>query len=149
MNVSPCPVEAIRTAGNWPALAAEYAEETLLAGMPEPNPDWAAYARMEAAGALHAFGAAVDGCLVGFLSIIVTPMPRYSRVMALSESFFVLKAWRHTGAGLKLLSAAENKARHLKALSLSITTVSEGDLAKVLPRRGYSEAARTFVKVLT
>lgn len=146
MNVTACSVEAIRHAATWPALVAEYAEESRSAGMPEPNPDWEAYGRLEAAGALFTFGADEDGALVGFLTLLVTPVPRYSRIMALSESFFVAKAWWHTWAGLRLLKAAEDKAQELNALSVSIMAPMGGGLLKVLPRLGYSEVGRSFFK---
>ena len=46
------------------------------------------------------------------------------------------------------MRAAEDKARELGSPAFFITAPFEGDLFKVLPRKGYAEAARVFVKVL-
>ena len=85
--------------------------KSLIDGMPPPAPDWDAYAALEAAGLLHGFAASVDGELVGFIAVLAAKLPRYAEPIAVSESFFVAKAHRRTGAGLRLLRAAEDKAR--------------------------------------
>lgn len=144
--VRPSRVAEIETAANWPALAAEYADETLIAGMPPPLARWPAYRALESAGLLSVFAAWDDGILVGFLSILAADLPRYGRRVAMSESFFVAGAYRKTGAGLKLLRAAEDKARAMDSPGLFVTAPFGGDLFKVLPRVGYGEAARVFFK---
>lgn len=144
--VRPSRVAEIETAANWPALAAEYADETLIAGMPPPLARWPAYHALEAAGLLSVFAAWDDGTLAGFLSVLAADLPRYGRRVAMSESFFVARSYRKTGAGLKLLRAAEDKARAMDSPGLFVTAPFEGDLFKVLPRVGYGEAARVFFK---
>ena len=111
MIVEACPIADIVAAAAFPQLAAEYVRESLIDGMPQPAPDWNAYAALEAAGLLHGFAASVDGELVGFIAVLRAKLPRYAEPIAVSESFFVATAHRGTGAGLKLLRAAEDKAR--------------------------------------
>ncbi len=146
LTVEPCPVAAIRHAATFPHLAAEYEAEALIDGMPSPLPDWDHYEKLEAAGQVHAFGAAIDGALVGFLGLLVAKVPRYAAPIATCESFFVAKAHRTTGAGLKLLAAAEAKARERGAPGMLVSAPSGGPLAEVLPRRGYAETNRVFFK---
>ena len=67
--------------------------------------------------------------------------------VATTERFFV-KAHRKTGAGLRLLRAAEEKARALGSPGLLVTAPFEGDLFQVLPRVGYQETNRVFFKSL-
>jgi len=146
MNIVPATVAGIQHAATLPRLAAEYAAESRIDGLPEPMAKWDTYQHLEAAGALHVFGAAVEGALVGFISVLAPILPHYGAVVAVCESFFVAREWRHTGAGLGLLKAAEDKAREIGSPGLLVCAPFEGDLFKVLPRRGYAETNRVFFK---
>ena len=147
--VAPCSIADIVAAAAFPRLAAEYERESLIDGMPPPAPDWNAYSALEAAGLLHGFAASVDGTLVGFIAVLKAKLPRYAGPVAVTESFFVASAHRRTGAGLRLLRAAEDKARALGCPGLLVSAPSGGVLAKVLPHRGYAETNRVFFKELT
>lgn len=147
--VEACPIADVIAAASFPQLAAEYVRESLIDGMPQPAPDWTAYATLEAAGLLHGFAASVDGELIGFIAVLVAKQPRYAEPIAVSESFFVASAHRRTGAGLRLLRAAEDKARELGCPGLLVSAPAGGALAEVLPRRGYAETNRVFFKETT
>jgi GNAT superfamily N-acetyltransferase len=151
MNVQPSTVAEIKAAPHFDVLAAEYAAESLIPGMPPPVAQWEAYRQLESAGMLHAFSAIIpqdngDRRLVGFISVLASVLPRYGVPIAISESWFVAKAYRKTGAGLKLLRIAEEKARELGSPVLLVSAPCEGDLFQVLPRRGYAETNRIFFK---
>jgi len=146
VSIQPAGVADIERAANFPGLAAEYAVESLIDGLPPPIAKWQTYRQLEAAGLLHAFSATVGGLLVGFISVLTARLPRYEEPLAVSESFFVAKAHRKTGAGLRLLRAAEQKARELGSPVLLVSAPGEGDLARVLPRVGYAETNRVFCK---
>jgi GNAT superfamily N-acetyltransferase len=146
LRIEACPIADLIAAAAFPQLAAEYARESLIDGMPAPAPDWNAYEALDAAGLLHGFAASIDGELVGFIAVLVSTLPRYGRPIAVSESFFVAGAHRRSGAGLKLLRAAEDKARVLGCPGLLVSAPAEGVLARVLPRRGYAETSRVFFK---
>ena len=139
-------VAAIESAASFPALALEYAEETHLPGMPPPLARWPAYRALEEAGVLSVFGAWSGDELVGFITLLIARLPRYDEQVAMCESFFVARAHRRSGAGLRLLRLAEAKARELGARGPSVSAPVRGNLFRVLPRLGYGEAARVFFK---
>lgn len=144
--VGPSSVAAIWNAQNSQALFDEYAGESAIRGLPSPSGRQDIYLHLESAGLLHAFSAIRDDCLIGFVTVLATVLPHYGCVVAVSESFFVAKAHRKAGAGLRLLRAAEDKARTLGAPGLLVSAPYGGDLFKVLPRTGYTETNRIFFK---
>ena len=139
-------VAELEAAPTFPALLAEYAEESAVDGMPPPSAKMETYRALNAAGVLHVLAAWADEMLVGFITVLAVPLPHYSVTTAVSESFFVAVAHRSTGAGLKLLRAAEAKTRELGAPGLVVSAPYAGRLFEVLPRRGYSEVSRVFFK---
>ena len=145
-HVTQCRVADIEASPDFPALADEYAAETLLDGMPPPTARWPSYHALEDAGMLSVFAATEGDALLGFISVLATPLPRYTEPVAMCESFFVAKAYRRTGAGLRLLRAAERKAREIGSRGLIVNAPYSGRLFEVLPRLGYAEAARVFFK---
>lgn len=139
---------AISAAETFPALTEEYGLEAGVVGLPRPEAKVDTYRALEAAGALHVFSATKDGDLIGFVIVLAPMSPHYSVIVAACESFFVAKAHRKTGAGLRLLRAAENRARDLGSPGLLVSAPFAGDLFKVLPRVGYAEVSRSFFKRL-
>ena len=147
MKVERSSVAAIVGAPEFPALAAEYAAECAIAGLPPPTAKMKTYRQLEAAGMLQIFAAFDDaGGLIGLITVLAPVLPHYSVPVAVSESFFVARAHRRTGAGLALLRAAEDLARELGSPGLLVSAPFEGDLFRVLPRRGYAETNRVFFK---
>jgi len=150
MNIRPGSIASLEAAPNIEAILAEYAAESALAGMPPPKAKVEQYRMLEAADALKVLEARAEtGELIGYITVLSAPLPHYGRTVAVSESFFVAKAHRSTGAGLKLLRAAETLARELGSPGLLVSAPSGGDLSKVLPRCGYDEASRVFFKKVT
>lgn len=146
LHVASCTIDDIESAPNLASLIEEFADESLMPGLPRTDPNWSTYRALEAAGMLHAIAARLDGVLIGFIGVLVAPMPRYSVPVATTERFFVAKVHRKTGAGLRLLRAAEDKARELGSPGLLVIAPFEGDLFHVLPRVGYKESNRIFFK---
>lgn len=144
LHIGPCTVAEIEGAPNLPEIADEFTAESLTHGFPRTPPNWSAYRALEAAGLLHALAARLDDMLIGFVGVL----QGQSIPVATTERVFVLKAHRRTGAGLKLLCAAEAKARELGSCALQVVAPAEGSLAKVLPGMGYRESNRVFVKFL-
>ena len=66
-------------------LVDEYADESAIKGMPEKNPDINAYNTMERIGMQHVFAAYADEKLVGFVIVLITPVPHYSCKMGSTE----------------------------------------------------------------
>jgi GNAT superfamily N-acetyltransferase len=148
LTIGPGSIDALAAAPTIDALLLEYAEEGAIDGLPRPWPRWDLYRAIEARGHLHVIAAEVAGQLVGFITVLTAPLPRYTEPVAMSESFFVARAHRKSGAGLKLLRAAEAKARALGAQGLLVSAPSGGTLAEVLPRVGYRETNRAFFRTL-
>jgi GNAT superfamily N-acetyltransferase len=146
LQVQATTIATLEASPNIWALLAEYAEEASVKGLPVPAIRADDYKRLEAAGVLHPFSALLNGELVGYVTVLASVMPHYCRVIAITESFFVGKAHRRSGAGLRLLDAAERKAAELGSPGLLVSAPFEGSLFKVLPRRGYVETNRVFFK---
>lgn len=127
-------------------LVAEYSEESAIDGLPPPSARMPTYLHLEAVGALHAFAALQGPDLVGFISLLAPVLPHYGVTVAVCESFFVAKAHRASGAGLRLLRAAEDKARDLGSPGLLVSAPYAGKLFDLLPRCGYTETSRVYFK---
>ena len=146
MNVQMSSVAELERDPGFAALLAEYASESSIAGMPPPAAKMESYRELEARGLLQVLSATHAGRLVGFLTLLAPVLPHYGVAVAVSESFFVARDHRGTGAGLKLLRAAEDLARRLASPGLLVSAPFEGGLFKVLPRVGYAETNRVFFK---
>ncbi|MBU8874765.1 GNAT family N-acetyltransferase [Reyranella sp. MMS21-HV4-11] len=144
--IRPCTVAELEAAPTFADMLAEYAAESAIEGMPPPSARMETYHALSDMGALHVLAAWAGDTLAGFITVLAAPLPHYGRTVAVSESFFVAKAHRSTGAGLKLLHAAEDRARELGSPGLLVSAPFEGDLFKVLPRVGYAETNRVFFK---
>ena len=147
MIVQPCTVAEIQAAPEFVAQALEYAASAQVDGMPPLAPDWESYARLEAAGLLHGWSAREEGRVVGYISIIVSIHPRCTQLLAMTEGWFVCGEHRSTGAGLKLLKAAEERAIALTGGRLLVSAPVDSELARALPRLGYREVSQVFFKV--
>lgn len=146
--ITPTDVAGLFADPDWSSLIEEYAAEHTLPGMPPASARFANYEALEKMGVLHSLAARVDERLVGFLTILACPIPHYDRLMCSTESFFVAKAYRSHLIGLKLLAAAEDKARALKSPGLLVSAPFGGNLWELLPKCRYQESNRVFFKPL-
>lgn len=146
LTIARSSITAIAGAREFAALAAEYAAEAAINGLPPPAAKMETYRQLEAAGILQAFSAIEGGALIGFITLLAPVLPHYGVAVAVSESFFVARAHRKTGAGLRLLRAAEDAARALGSPGLLVSAPFGGRLFEILPRRGYVETNRVFFK---
>jgi GNAT superfamily N-acetyltransferase len=146
--IRPSTVAELEAAPTFEALLQEYAAESAIEGMPPPSAKMETYRHLAVVGLLHVLAAWKDEALIGFITVLAAPLPHYGISVAVSESFFVARAHRSTGAGLKLLKAAEELAAKLGSPGLLVSAPFEGDLFKVLPRVGYAETNRVFFKAV-
>jgi GNAT superfamily N-acetyltransferase len=146
LEVAPCRADDVRTAPNFAALKEEYAAECAIREIPWPQVSWQTYHSLEQAGVLHVYAARVDQRLVGFVVLITSQSAEYGVPLTCTEAFFVAQASRATGAGLKLLAAAEARARALGSPGLAINAPLGGRLADLLPKCGFREVGRCFFK---
>lgn len=131
---------------DFQSLVDEYAAEAKIPEMPNHNPNIAGYKQMEALGMYHMFGAYDGDKFIGFISVLVTPVPHYSAKIATTESFFVSASHRKGGAGVRLLRAAEACAKEQGAVILFVSAPTGGRLVQVMPGIGYRESHRVFCR---
>ncbi len=141
-----CTISEIEAAPNISELLEEYACESSISGLPHPSAKGEVYKLIESTGALHTIAAFLDDMLIGFVTILASPLPHYGILIAVVESIFVTKAHRKTGAGLKLIREAERYAKSVRSPGLLVSAPYGGDLAEVLPSIGYVESNRVFFK---
>lgn len=146
MNIQSSSIAELTSDVRLPLLLDEYARECSIDGLPPPQARFEIYRELEKRGLLHVLVAAHDERLVGFLTLLMPTLPHYGIAVAVSESFFVARDHRSTGAGMKLLRAAEDLARRLGSPGLLVSAPYGGDLFKVLPRVGYVESNRVFFR---
>lgn len=127
------------------ALMAEYAAECAISGLPTPHYDRGMYKLFEDQQMMISLAAYTEGELIGFAAVLVVMNPHYSHKIANTESFFVGKAHRATGAGLVLKRRIEQEAKEAGAVGLFICTPIGGKLAAVMATdRKYKETTRVF-----
>jgi GNAT superfamily N-acetyltransferase len=143
-----CTVSHLEQCPDLPALLEAYGEESAIVGIGAPSAQLDAYRAMEAAGLAHLIAAFVDGAMVGFINILIGPLPHYGTVIATTESFFVSPAHRKSGAGMFLLREAESLAHERGATGLLVSAPSGGRLDAVLSRSNYRETNRVYFRAL-
>lgn len=133
---------------SFPALCREYAKESAIDGLPDPQEKLSAYQALEASGsdAFCAYGAFLDDELIGFVALLTPVLPHYGIAVAVAESLFVAAEHRKTGAGTLLIRQAEKHAREMRSPGMLFSAPSGGRLAMLLPRIGYRETNRVFMK---
>ena len=143
-----CSISDIETCKNFPEIEREYAAECAIADMPPPLAKAETYKHLETTGTIKSFGAFLDEELVGFIVVIPPVLPHYSVRVGIGESFFVLKQYRKTGAGIKLLHKAEEYALEVGGVGILISSPIGVILAEILPFLGYVEISRVFFRKL-
>lgn len=148
IHVKPYAIAELEAEPNLAELLGEYAQESALEDLGTANPQFATYKQMEAMGVAHLLGAFEGDTLVGFLVLLVSVVPHFGKPIASTESYFVARAARKTGAGLKLLHEAEQIAREAGAVGFFVSAPMGSRLAQVLPGVGYRETNRLFFRGL-
>lgn len=124
----------------------EYADECQISGLPRCKYDGSTYYLLENLNVVHFAAAFVNGVLVGFSSLIVTRMPHYSQVLAVTESIFVSKEHRGSGAGMMLIREMEFIARDMSAIGILVSAPTGGRLNALMPNIGYSHTNEVFLR---
>lgn len=139
-------VSEITGDSNFSSLRDGYAAEASISGMPDPSDKMGMYLEIEKSGVFQAFAAFDDGKLVGFVATITPIIPHYGVAVTVTESLFVGAEYRKTGAGLKLIRAAEKHSKSVGSPGTFISAPSGGKLAEILPKMHYRETNRVFFK---
>lgn len=148
LTIRPCTVDEICCAPNRVALMEEYAQESRTDELPPIDVQWEHYKAMENIGIFMPIGAFIGEEMIGFVCVICNILPHFGALFAVTESFFVASAHRKSGAGLRLLRAAEQKAREMGSPCLMVSAPRGGVLEQIMPRMGYRHSNSVFVRRL-
>ncbi len=149
VEIRQCKAQEIIDSPNINALLNEYSQESSLSEIGPPAAQFPVYLQLEEMGVLHVIGAFQSNELIGFVTILISPLPHYGQKVATSESLFVASAARKTGAGLKLIWAAEALAKKQGATAFLLSAPEGGQLVEVMRgRRDWRPSNRVFVKDL-
>lgn len=143
------PFSDIENDAELPVLLKEYGEECGIEGLPTPQARFESYRALQNSGSMNIIAAYYDKKLIGFVSILTPVMPHYSIKLCVLESIFVAKDKRNTGAGIRLIKAAEQFSANAGSPGLLISAPYGGDLAELLPKMEYVETNRVFFKKLS
>jgi GNAT superfamily N-acetyltransferase len=146
VEIRKCTVAEIAESEAFPSLWQEYADESAMAGLPYPSDKLASYYMIEGTGIMQPYGAYREEQLIGFVVVMVPVIPHYGVSVGVTESLFVAKAHRKTGAGIALIRTAEQHVREAGGPALLVSAPFGGRLAEVLPRIGYRETNRVFMR---
>lgn len=145
--ITQCSIAELENDPNLPALLDEYAAECSIEGLPHPSAKVELYKQLEATGWLAPFAAYADDKLIGFIFVLCSVIPHYGVHVATTESYFVARDKRRTGAGIMLLNMAERHAKDKGSPGLLVSAPSGGVLAEVLQSsHGYVETNRVFFR---
>ena len=145
VTIKKCTVAELEDSDNFDALLREYESDLAIDGLPKPCAKIDMYRQLEALGKIHYFGAFINNLLVGIINVLMSENPHYGVCIAVTESYFVSKEHRKTGAGNLLRKEAELCAEKLGSPALFIS--AHGNLILLLEGlKDYTESGRTFFK---
>lgn len=144
-----CTISDLESQPHIHEMLDEYAQESAIHGLPHPKVNIETYRALEKVGAIHILGAFLEEKLIGFFVVLSPVLPHFGVKVAVAESFFVSKEHRKTGAGLKLLKAAEAYAMAVGSCGLLVSAPMNGILSEILPNVGYNETSRVFFRSFT
>lgn len=128
-------------------MVSEYAQYAIKA-LPAPQYKQADYEAIERLGVLVPFRVVHEGHLIGFASIVEAKVPHYGLKLSVVESLFVMRAFRPTGAGVRLIKTVEKFAKASGSVGIFINCPIHGELFDILPRMDYSLETYNFFKRL-
>ena len=129
-------------------LLSLYAKESKSKLVPEKNPDFMLYSNLEKLGMFKCFGLYKDNNMVGFITLLITTMPHYSKLAGTVESFYVSKEHRKFGTGKSLLATVEEYLKNLKVDTLFLSAPLDSRLAKANRLFGFKATHMTYIKAL-
>lgn len=114
------------------------------------DPDWDAYARIEAAGLMHITTARdADGRLVGYAAYFLMPNLHYRSLHVAETDIFWLDPEHRKGtAGLRLIRAAEEQLKARGVNKIVSKVKLHFDTGPVFERLGYIAIERIYAKTL-
>lgn len=134
MEIKPITATELFTAPAFPAMVQAYAAESGTPELGQPRPVQQQYEALEFAGMWRCIGAFEGGCLVGFVSVLVTPHLHFGCNVASTECLWLDPSHRHGTAGLRLLREARRLAKDMGAKVLFVSAPHGSRLERLCQR---------------
>lgn len=113
------------------------------------NPDWEAYADLEASGNLKIFTARDAGALIGYFVVFVRKHIHYKdHFFAHNDILFLSEPYRKGYTGIKLIKFAEECLKADGVSVLTINTKTHRPFDGVLQRLGFNHVENIYSKFL-
>ena len=141
-------IHALMSDPQWPTIAREYEDECGVDEMVSGKVNWDMYRAIEAGGNLTTVTAFDGDTLVGFCVLVMLMHPKYSNLVATTESIFVRREYRTTGIGLRLFRFVERMARDMGAVAMLCSTGVDGNMSQLMPALKYRHTNQVFFKRL-
>lgn len=142
-------VEEIYATAGFANMVIEYSKMA-DPSLPPPTYKKEDYLAIEKDGRLGIFCAIDNGNIVGFVSVVKGFLPKFSILVAITESIFVLEEYRKKGYGIRLIEATEDYARMngIRNVFINIPDSALDTLGMLLKRRRYSAKTHSYGRVL-
>lgn len=132
-----------------PLLEEHYKEIALNKDIIKLNPDWRAYAQLDAINGLRIYTARKDGKLMGYFVVIVSRSLHYKdHLFANNDVIFLAKTARKGLTGMKLIKYAIESLKAEGVTKLHVNTKMHQPFDPIMERLGFEEIETVFSKVL-
>lgn len=132
-----------------PLLEQHYKEIALNKDIIKLNPDWRAYAQLDAINGLRVYTARKDGKLMGYFVVIVSRSLHYKdHLFANNDVIFLTKTARKGLTGMKLVKYAIESLKAEGVTKLHVNTKMHQPFDPIMERLGFEEIETVFSKVL-
>lgn len=132
-----------------PLLEQHYKEIALNKDIIKLNPDWRAYAQLDAINGLRIYTARKDGKLMGYFVVVVSRSLHYKdHLFANNDVIFLTKTARKGLTGLKLVKYAMESLKAEGVTKLHVNTKMHQPFDPIMERLGFEEIETVFSKVL-
>lgn len=132
-----------------PLLEQHYKEIALNKDIIKLNPDWRAYAQLDAINGLRIYTARKDGKLMGYFVVIVSRSLHYKdHLFANNDVIFLTKTARKGLTGMKLVKYAIASLKAEGVTKLHVNTKMHQPFDPIMERLGFEEIEAVFSKVL-
>jgi GNAT superfamily N-acetyltransferase len=132
-----------------PLLKQHYDEIALNKDIIKMNPDWEAYARLDAVNALRIYTARRNDKLLGYFVVIVSKSLHYrDHLFANNDVIFLAKSARKGLTGVKLIKYAIESLAAEGITKLHINTKAHQPFDAILERLNFEEIERVYSLVL-
>lgn len=130
-------------------IVEEYTLESSISEMSPINTNLDLYNKLNEVGKMITLAAFNDGYLIGYANFVISPNLHYSKDIAVTESFFIKKDYRKTGAGIFLLKEMERLAKENGAVAFMVSAPSDSKLSLIMEKnKHYRETNKVFFKSL-